>query len=74
MRATLWRDGWGTSVEVAYAGPEVCPDGEVRRWAEVLVTDDEHAADPTLLTFRVELHDLAELAAMLAEVAGTVDR
>ena len=74
MRATLWRDGWGTSVEVAYAGPEVCPDGVTRRWADVLVTDDEHGPDPTTLALRVELVDLAELAAMLAEVAGTVDR
>lgn len=72
MTATLWEDGYGTRVEVWHGTPEVCPDGQVRVWHDVTVTDDGFSADPTVLGFRVGTADLAELGRMLQAVAEAV--
>lgn len=72
MTSTVWRDGYGTTVEIVHGTPEVCPDGEVRTWHHVTVTDDEYAADPPLLAFRIGTDDLAELGNVLRAVAKAV--
>lgn len=72
MTSTVWRDGYGTVVEVHHGAPEVCPDGEVRTWHDVTVTDDEYRVSPPTLAFRIGTDDLAELGNVLRAVAEAV--
>ena len=72
MTSTAWRDGYGTVVEVHHGTPEVCPDGEVRTWHDVTVTDDEYAADPAVMAFRIGTDDLANLGNVLRGIAMAV--
>ena len=72
MTSTVWRDGYGTAIEVHHGTPEVCPDGEVRTWHEVTVTDDEYAQRPPTVTFRIGTDDLSDLANVLRGIAAVV--
>ena len=72
MISTVWRDGYGTMVEVFHGTPEVCPDGEVRTWHTVTVTADEYAEAPDGVSMRLQADDLAELAEVLQSVAAAV--
>lgn len=72
MISTLWRDGYGTTVEVHHGAPEVCPDGEVRTWHDVTVTDGEYYAEPTVVGFRMTSADLAELGGILQAIGAEV--
>ena len=72
MISTVWRDGYGTVVEVFHGAPEVCPDGQVRTWHDVTVTDGEYGPDPTVVGLRMTAADLAELANVLHGIAEAV--
>ena len=72
MTSTVWRDGYGTMVEVHHATPEVCPDGVTRTWHHVTITDDEYAADPAIIWISLQASDLAGLAEVLQAVAAAV--
>jgi hypothetical protein len=69
MISTTYRDGYGLAVELHHGTPHVCLDGVTRTWIGVTITDDEHGTDPSVLHVEVLPADLADLAAMLAEVA-----
>lgn len=73
MRSTTYRDGYCGTVELNYASPEVCPDGEVRTWIDVVVTEDEFTVGANAVALRLQPDDLRELAAILVEVADAHD-
>lgn len=73
MRSTTYRDGYGTTVELHYAEPHVCGDGEVRTWIDIAVTDDEYGAGGSVIELRLQPSDLRELAAVLVAVANDHD-
>ena len=66
MSSTTYRDGYGLAVELLHAEPEVCPDGVTRTWITVNLRDEVSGGD---VEYRVSPADLADLAAVLAEVA-----
>jgi hypothetical protein len=70
MTSTVWRDGYGTTVEVHHGTPEVCPDGQVRTWCTVVVAEDDAPADA--IELRLQPADLADLAEVLQAVAAAV--
>jgi len=72
MTSTVWRDGYGGSVEVHHGAPEVCPDGQVRTWCDVVVTADEYTVGAPSVALRVDAADMAELAEVLQAVAAAV--
>lgn len=73
MISNVWRDGYGASVEAFTPGPEACPDGVTRRYVDLLISD-RPGGDLIEFELRVAPAELAELAAMLAEVAEAVAR
>ena len=68
MISTVWRDGYGLSVEIIHGTPEACPDGAVRIWHDVVIRDDDAPADAVEL--RLSPEDLAELGDVLRRIAG----
>jgi hypothetical protein len=70
MTSTVWRDGYGLTVEIVHGTPEVCPDGAVRVWHDVTVWDDDAPADA--IAFRIAPAALAELGNVLHAVAKAV--
>jgi hypothetical protein len=72
MTSTVWRDGYGGSVEVFHGAPEVCPDGQVRTWCDVVVTTDGYTVGAPAVELRLQASELAELADVLQAVAAAV--
>lgn len=72
MTSTVWRDGYGGTVEVFHGYPETCPDGRVRTWCDVVVTADEYTVGAPAVELRLQADDLAELAEVLQAVAKVV--
>jgi hypothetical protein len=72
MTSTVWRDGYGSMVEVHHGTPEVCPDGQVRTWCDVVVTADEYRVGAPAVELRLQASDLADLAEVLQAVAAAV--
>jgi hypothetical protein len=70
MISTVWRDGYGGSVEVHHGTPEVCPDGQVRTWCTVVVTADEYRVGAPAVELRLQAADLADLAEVLQGIAA----
>jgi len=72
MISTVWRDGNGGTVEVFHGTPEVCPDGQVRTWCDVVVIADEYTVGAPAVELRLRPADLADLANVLQAVATAV--